>query len=131
MKPAPRPGTSRLDPCHANSDHRSQFGLNWENLNPQAVQVAERMFETRTVGGFALTGEPLGRIVWVDQTKVSSNTVTTEGKAVTLMTAIVPGGADICQESLGMAADLEQCAAIAPALDEDHAQILPLTAKVQ
>ena len=122
-KHPPGPGGPKLVHETVQTGHRAEFALDLLNYDPRAIGVAQKMFETgQTVGGFRLqlNAQPfpaIQKFLVLTVAPVSSNYVTVEdGSSILLATAILPAATAETPEVMEAAADIEQCAAIALAL---------------
>ena len=131
-KHPPGPGQPKLVHDTVQTRHRAEFALDLANYDPRSIRVAERMFQTgERIGGFQLKLIPLlvqthRHFLVITVEPVTSNYVGVEQGSIMLATNILPAAAAEPPESLDMLADIEQCAAVALAiqLSEDIRRIL-------
>ena len=131
-KHPPGPGQPKLVHDTVQTRHRAEYALDFANYDPRSIRVAERMFETgESVGGFQFKLIPLllqthRHFLVITVEPITSNYVGIEQGSIMLATNILPAAAAEPAESLDMLADIEQCAAVALAmqLSDDIRQIL-------
>jgi len=120
MKRAPVAGEPKVIHFTTNTEHRAEFAFGEGNFQPQAVVTAGRMMATgEAVAGFRLERSGSTFLVYAKSKEpITRNSVSIHGLDVELQTTVLGAAAKERRETMEMAADLEQCAAVAIALED-------------
>jgi hypothetical protein len=140
MKREANEGEAFLSHHTTNTGHTRRFALTWQNYDPRAIRVAQRMLGTgETVGGFYLKALPPGldpdghmdprrgfEVLLPGTAPITTNRVMVTDAGILLSTSILYAANDVVNEQdpnapdiMAAAADLEQCAALAMAFSDN------------